>query len=135
MLRGKFASTNQKHYPDLGSDTSSVWNFCRRFSDIISQANVNDDKHAMIHVTNGSKLRRHQYRFSYNVINVQHLLSTIFVQKTTLSNPFPKNAQIVNLKNPDLGLIGFTFFLEEDRLLIPSQVAFMLLRFSSKKEL
>ena len=28
MLLRKFASTNQKHYPDLGSDTSSVWNFC-----------------------------------------------------------------------------------------------------------
>ena len=27
---GKFASTNQKHYPDLGSDVSSVWNFCAR---------------------------------------------------------------------------------------------------------
>ena len=25
---GKFASTNQKHYPYLSSDTSSVWNFC-----------------------------------------------------------------------------------------------------------
>ena len=28
MPRGKFATTNQKHYPDLGSDTSSVWSFC-----------------------------------------------------------------------------------------------------------
>ena len=28
---GKFASTNQKHYPYLSSDTSSVWNFCTRF--------------------------------------------------------------------------------------------------------
>ena len=56
--------------------------------------------------------------------------------KNTLSNPFPKNAQIMNLKNPDLDLIGFTFSLEEDiRLLIPSQFAFILLRFSSKKEL
>ena len=27
MKRGKFDSTNQKHYPDLGSDASSVWNF------------------------------------------------------------------------------------------------------------
>ena len=27
MPRGKFDSTNQKHYPDLGSDASSVWNF------------------------------------------------------------------------------------------------------------
>ena len=27
--------TNQKHHPDLGNDTSSVWNFCARFSDAI----------------------------------------------------------------------------------------------------
>ena len=32
--RGKFASTSQKHYPDLGSDFSSVWNFCTFFSDL-----------------------------------------------------------------------------------------------------
>ena len=32
---GKFDSANQKHYPDLGSDASSVWNFCVRFSDVI----------------------------------------------------------------------------------------------------
>ena len=32
MPRRKFASTNQKHYPDLGSDTSSVWNFWARFA-------------------------------------------------------------------------------------------------------
>ena len=32
-------STNQKHYPDLGSDTSSVWNFCARFSDVTSWGN------------------------------------------------------------------------------------------------
>ena len=37
--RGKFASTNQKHYPDLGSDASSVWNFCACFSDVISRGN------------------------------------------------------------------------------------------------
>ena len=36
---GKFASTNQKHYPDLGKDASSVWNFCTRFSDVISRGN------------------------------------------------------------------------------------------------
>ena len=33
--RGKFDSTNQKHYPGLGSDASSVWNFCARLSDVI----------------------------------------------------------------------------------------------------
>ena len=32
MPWGKFALTNQKHYPDLDSDTSSVWNFCSRFA-------------------------------------------------------------------------------------------------------
>ena len=28
--RGKFMSTNQKQYPDLGNDASSVWNSCAR---------------------------------------------------------------------------------------------------------
>ena len=31
--------TNQKHYQDLSSDASSVWNFCARFSDVISRGN------------------------------------------------------------------------------------------------
>ena len=31
--------TNQTHYPDLGGDASSVWNFCSRFSDVISWGN------------------------------------------------------------------------------------------------
>ena len=35
LISWKFASSNQKHFPDLGSDTSSVWNFCANFSDII----------------------------------------------------------------------------------------------------
>ena len=30
---------NQKHYSDLGSDVSSVWNFCACFSDVISGRN------------------------------------------------------------------------------------------------
>ena len=29
----------QKHYPHLGSDTSSVWNFCARFSDVFWREN------------------------------------------------------------------------------------------------
>ena len=29
------STTNQKHYPVLGSDASSVWNFSARFSDVI----------------------------------------------------------------------------------------------------
>ena len=39
MLRVKFASTNQKHYPDMGSEASSVWDFCARFGDVISRGN------------------------------------------------------------------------------------------------
>ena len=37
--RGKFASTNQKHYPHLGSDASSLWNLYARFLDVISRGN------------------------------------------------------------------------------------------------
>ena len=37
--RGKFDSTNQKLYPDLGSDASSVWKFCAPFSDVIWRGN------------------------------------------------------------------------------------------------
>ena len=32
-------TTNQKHYPDLCSAASSVWNFCARFSAVISGGN------------------------------------------------------------------------------------------------
>ena len=32
-------SWGQKHYPDLGSDASSLWNFWPHFSDVISRAN------------------------------------------------------------------------------------------------
>ena len=28
--------TGMSHYPDLGSDASSIWNFCAHFSDIIN---------------------------------------------------------------------------------------------------
>ena len=37
--RGKFDSTNQKHYPDLVSDTPSVCYFCTRFSDVFWRGN------------------------------------------------------------------------------------------------
>ena len=30
---------NQMLYPDLGSDVSSVWKFCTRFSDVITRGN------------------------------------------------------------------------------------------------
>ena len=37
--RGKFATTSQKQFPDLGYDTSSAWYFCARSSDVISKGN------------------------------------------------------------------------------------------------
>ena len=39
LIGQKFASTNQKHYPDLGSGGTSVWNFCIRFTDVNSRGN------------------------------------------------------------------------------------------------
>ena len=36
---GSASSTNQKRYSDLRGDTSSVWNFCARFSDVIWRGN------------------------------------------------------------------------------------------------
>ena len=36
VLPGKFSSTNQKHYPDLGIDVSSVWNICSHSIDVTS---------------------------------------------------------------------------------------------------
>ena len=39
LISWKFASSNQKHHLDLGSDMSSVWNFCTHFSDFTSQEN------------------------------------------------------------------------------------------------
>ena len=32
-------TTNQNHYQDLSSDTSSVWNFCARSTEVISRGN------------------------------------------------------------------------------------------------
>ena len=32
-------TANQKHYPELGSDASSVWNFSACFSDVIARGN------------------------------------------------------------------------------------------------
>ena len=37
MAKEHFASTNQKYYPDLGNDRSSVQSFCARSSHVFSQ--------------------------------------------------------------------------------------------------
>ena len=38
----KITLSNQTHYPDLGSDMSSVWNFCALCSGVISRGNQSD---------------------------------------------------------------------------------------------
>ena len=40
LIGWKFASSNQKHYLELGSEMSSVWNFCDRSSDLIIEGNL-----------------------------------------------------------------------------------------------
>ena len=42
MPRVKFASTNQKNYPDLGSDVLSVWNFLAHFSMSVRGETIGD---------------------------------------------------------------------------------------------
>ena len=39
ILGSAIRSANQKQYQDLGSETSSVWDLCRRSPDVISQGN------------------------------------------------------------------------------------------------
>ena len=39
LICWKFVPTNQKHYPDLGGDTSSVRNLCTLLSNVISREN------------------------------------------------------------------------------------------------
>ena len=42
LIGWKFTLSNQTHYLDLGSDLSSVWNFCALCSDVISRGNQSD---------------------------------------------------------------------------------------------
>ena len=43
LINWKFYTlSNQTQYPDLGSDLSSVWNFCALCSDVISRGNQSD---------------------------------------------------------------------------------------------
>ena len=48
-------------YPDLGSDTSSVWNFCARFSDVISWGNQ-WWRHEMLTFTQSNEKRLLRFR-------------------------------------------------------------------------
>ena len=66
------------------------------------------------YLNNGSKLIRPHYKGSVRKSYIYHICCVPFfllffskncLSKILFSNPFPKNARIVNLKNPDLDLI------------------------------
>ena len=48
LIGWKFASSNQKHYPDLSSDMSSLWHFCSQmFSDVFWEETIGGQKSAV----------------------------------------------------------------------------------------
>ena len=59
MPRGKFDSTNQKHYLYLGNDTSSVWNFSLRASSPIWASGTSPARTRQRAAKLHSFLRRH----------------------------------------------------------------------------
>ena len=60
LIGWKSASSSQKYSSDLGSDTSSVWNFCARFSDVISGVNDLWGRPEMKAVISGCRKGRHK---------------------------------------------------------------------------
>ena len=58
MLIGKFASSNQKHYPDLGSDVSSVWDFYKNICSLLYSRGLHLDSRIAVYL--GQMLK--QYR-------------------------------------------------------------------------
>ena len=94
MPCGKFTSTNQKHYPDLGSDASSVWNFCARFSDVISLANQwwRRQMSAIFSGYNrcGSRISRRGCQLTEKVSPLQELPQNKVMYKTFSASAQPK---------------------------------------------
>ena len=84
----KFASFSQKHYPDLGSDMSSVWNFCDRSSDGL-ESRIHD------HAKNRHCLCIAKRSFSNSPLK-------LFMQNKKLQNIFKK---VLNL----IFFNGYTF--------------------------
>ena len=62
--------SSQKHYPDLGSEVSSVWNFCARLSDVISWGNQCWRRREMSAVSYGLSILESAIPHSYGSIMV-----------------------------------------------------------------
>ena len=77
QIRVPRGTTNQKHHPDLGSDTSSVCNFCAWFSDVISRGNHwwRREMFAVGYHLNGHMLGFHAQttNSTYQKLSKQHL--------------------------------------------------------------
>ena len=71
------STTNQKHYPDQGSDASSVCNFCACFSDVIFLAVVASPnvgcflKLIQFVVAQWSKIPAHKYKIREHYLKTQ----------------------------------------------------------------
>ena len=80
MPLGKFTLTNQKQRSVSGSDASSVWNFCARFSDIISRGNQlvaspNDGCFLRLDSLTHSGLNNIKVGLTYNAITNKSIFS------------------------------------------------------------
>ena len=111
MVQANFTSgtTNQKHHPDLGSDTSSVWNFCARFSDVISLENRRWRRemsavfsgYLKLHFSNHNicfndmEISAHVFSPDLSRLKLQKLLQTSFTARRDLSR---RTCWVVSLK-------------------------------------
>ena len=57
MPIGKFALSNQKHYPDLGSDVSSVWGFYKNICSLLYWRGLHLDSRIAVYL--GQMLKQH----------------------------------------------------------------------------
>ena len=111
LPRWKFASTNQKHYLVLGSDTSSVWNFCTRFPEVISRLGGNQWWRYEMLVAFSRKKR---YCFTISYPRTQFLTpyqgstltwrSTVLKKFTSFDRPSMRNSYFRRQGNPGLNL-------------------------------
>ena len=94
MPRVKFASTNRKHYPDLGSDALSVRNFCARFSDVILRGNrlwpreTSAVFQAKVDVTRDDSQRR--FLTQHSVATLFQIVTTLFQHCNAVINLVPR---------------------------------------------
>ena len=88
----KFVTTNQKHYPDLGSDMSSVCNFCALSSRVISLGETGDGVVKCRLFSQGYLFRRSTATVHVTAPYLRSVVAAQCITDSTcgLSSPFPK---------------------------------------------